>query len=107
LIGAVDVLGGVKDGGLVIVNSEQQPAELGLHTQARVLTVPAFKIAREVIGRPIPNSVLMGAFAAATGEISLEAIKRGCLRRWPGKIGARNADAAEKAYQFVKEATQR
>ena len=48
----------------------------------------------------------MGAFAAASGEISLEAIKRGCTRRWPGKIGEKNADAAEKAYEFVKEAKQ-
>jgi pyruvate ferredoxin oxidoreductase gamma subunit len=106
LIGAVDVLSGLKDDGLVIVNTEKTPQELGLKTKARVMTLPAFKIAREVIGRPIPNSVLMGAFAAATGEITLEAIKRGCTHRWPGKIGEKNAEAAEKAYQFVKEAKQ-
>jgi pyruvate ferredoxin oxidoreductase gamma subunit len=105
VIGAVDVLSGVKDDGLVIINSEQKPQELNLNTKARVMTVPAFQIAREVIGRPIPNSVLMGAFAAATGEITLEAIKAGCRRRWPGKIGEKNAEAAEKAYQWVKEAT--
>ena len=105
VIGAVDVLAGVKDDGLVIVNSEQKPEELDLDTKARVMTVPAFDMAREVIGRPIPNSVLMGAFAAATGEISLEAIKSGCRHRWPGKIGEKNAEAAEKAYQWVKEAS--
>jgi len=105
VVGAVDVLAGIKDDGLVIVNSEDKPEDIGLKTKARMMTVPAFKIAREILGRPIPNSVLMGAFAAATGEISLEAIKRGCQRRWPGKIGEKNAEAAETAYKWVKEAT--
>ena len=43
LIGAVDVLSGLKDDGLVIVNTEKTPQELGLKTKARVMTLPAFR----------------------------------------------------------------
>jgi pyruvate ferredoxin oxidoreductase gamma subunit len=44
----------------------------------------------------------MGAFAGATGLISLEAIKRSVMERFPGEIGKKNVAAVEEAYQLMK-----
>jgi pyruvate ferredoxin oxidoreductase gamma subunit len=66
-----------------------------------VRTIDATGIALEIIGRPIVNTTLLGAFAGATGEISLESIKRSVLTRFPGKIGEVNVQAAEKASQLI------
>jgi pyruvate ferredoxin oxidoreductase gamma subunit len=105
LIGVVDVLRGLKDNGLAIINTEKKPSELSLQTKAKVITVPATKIATEVIGRPIPNTTLMGAFAAATGVIKLESIERCIKERFPGELGEKNAKAAQAAYDYVRRST--
>nr|MDO8098158.1 pyruvate ferredoxin oxidoreductase subunit gamma [Candidatus Njordarchaeota archaeon] len=103
LIGVVDVLRGLKDNGLAIINTQKKPNELTLQTKAKVITVPATKIATEVIGRPIPNTTLMGAFAAATGIIKLESIERCIKERFPGELGEKNAKAAQAAYDYVRD----
>ncbi|MEE9553684.1 MAG: 2-oxoacid:acceptor oxidoreductase family protein, partial [candidate division Zixibacteria bacterium] len=56
------------------------------------------------IGRPIQNTTLLGYFAAVTGLISLEGVKSAILERFPGMIGKKNIEAAEKAFNLKKEA---
>ena len=41
----------------------------------RMITIDATSIALEVLGLPITNTTLMGAFAAATGEIKFLPLK--------------------------------
>ena len=102
LIGTVSVAEGIKEGGLVLVNTDRKPEDLGLDTKARVLTVNATDIAREVIGVPIPNTVLLGAFAGATGEVSIESLKKVVEERFGDEAGKKNALAVEKAYSLMK-----
>jgi len=104
LLSTLDVLEGLKPDGVVIINSDKPPQELGLKVDARVYAVPALAIAREIIGRPIPNTALVGAFAAATGAISLDAVAKSIRHRFPGEAGEKNVQAATKAYETVKEA---
>jgi pyruvate ferredoxin oxidoreductase gamma subunit len=102
VIAVVDVFKGLKDNGLVIINTEKKPGELNLQTKAKIITVPATDIANKAIGRPIPNTALMGAFAAATKLIKLESIERCIKERFPGELGDKNAKAAQTAYEFVR-----
>ncbi len=101
LIAAVDVTAGLKPGGIVIVNSEKSADDVGIDKQIDVRTIDATGIALEIIGRPIVNTTLLGAFAGATGEISMESIKKSVLARFPGKVGELNVQAAEKAYTLT------
>ncbi len=101
LVSAVDVTAGLKRDGIVIVNSEKSAEDVGLNAGIDVRTIDATGIALEIIGRPIVNTTLLGAFAGATGEISIESIKQSVLARFPGKIGEVNVQAAEKAYQLM------
>ena len=101
LIGAIDVLSGLKPGGMVLVDTEKSPEELGLKTKAEVRTIPATKIALEVIGRAVQNTTLMGAFAGITGLISVEAIIKSVKERFPGEVGEKNALAIKKAYEMM------
>ncbi len=104
LIGVVDCLFGIKNDGLVIINTAKKPNELGLNTKAKIITVPALEIAVEVIGRPIPNTVMIGAFAGATGLITIESVEKAVKERFAGEIGEKNAKACRKAYEAAKEA---
>ncbi len=101
-----DVAEGLKPDGIAIINSTKKPDALRLETKARVYTVPATEIALETIGRPLGNTALIGAFAAATGEIGIEAVKNGVKARFPGRVGEANAQAAQKAYDYIKGGSQ-
>ncbi|MDK1031295.1 MAG: pyruvate ferredoxin oxidoreductase subunit gamma [Planctomycetia bacterium] len=102
LLKDVDVFEGLKTGGMAIINTDKSPEELGVPEGVDVKTIAATAIAREIIGRPIPNTVLVGAFAGFTGEISVEAIKESVKHRFPGKVGELNAEAIQKAYDMVR-----
>ncbi len=102
LIDAVPVLDGLKPGGLVLINADKRPEELGLKTMATVETVPATEIAIEIIGKPIPNAIMIGAFCAITGLVSLEAVQQAILEKFPGATGVNNVAALERAHELIQ-----
>ena len=88
-------------------NSSRSFEELGLDElhgkfrRERLLTVPATEIAREHLGRPLPNAVLIGAFAAQSGLISIDSVAAAIRQKFPGPVGEKNVIAAAKAYEHV------
>jgi pyruvate ferredoxin oxidoreductase gamma subunit len=64
-------------------------------------TVPADDIVREYLGRPIPSAALLGAFAALTGQITLEHVIDAINRIFKGKVASGNIKSAEVAHQWV------
>ncbi len=109
LLHQVDVFGGLDADGYILVNSTRELSELGLddlrerHRPERMLTVPATELARKHLGRPLPNAVLLGGFAALTGRISIEAVEAAIRDRFPGPIGDGNVAAARAANDYVGE----
>ncbi|HIH69680.1 pyruvate ferredoxin oxidoreductase subunit gamma [Methermicoccus shengliensis] len=101
LVATENVLEGLKDDGLILINSAKSPEEMALGTKAQVRTVNATQIAVEELGRPIVNTLLLGAFAGATGLVSVDSIKRAVLRRFSGKVGEMNAKAIDRAYELM------
>lgn len=102
LLETVDVASGIKEDGVIIVNTTEKPENLKLDTKARVMTVDATKVAMDIIGFPIVNTILLGAFAGATGEINVESIKKAVKGRFSGKVAEKNAQAIQKAYELIK-----
>jgi pyruvate ferredoxin oxidoreductase gamma subunit len=66
-----------------------------------VLTVPATDMAREHLGRPLPNAALLGAFAALTGVVSLDSVRAAIAEKFPADLAERNAAAATAAHDHV------
>jgi pyruvate ferredoxin oxidoreductase gamma subunit len=66
------------------------------------MTVPATQLALEYLGRPVPNAVLLGAFASLTNVISLESVNKAITERFSSKLAAGNCAAATAAYEFVR-----
>jgi pyruvate ferredoxin oxidoreductase gamma subunit len=73
LLHQVDAFGGLRAGGLVVVNTGRTLDELGLgdlHERfpaVRVHAVRATELARQHLGRPMPGVPLLAALAALTG----------------------------------------
>ncbi len=101
------IIAGLRPNGLVVINAARVPDQViaVLPARARAVAVPATDIALEVIGRPVPNTTLLGAYAALTGLVPLDAIQRAVKERFPGDVGAQNAAAAERGYRAALSAT--
>lgn len=57
----------------------------------------------EVLGRPLMNAALLGAFSLATNEISLASVEKAIERRFPGEVALQNVMVARKAYEYCRE----
>ena len=107
LLHHVDVFGGLKAGGYVLINSSRAISELGIESLnetapgVTLVTVPATELAREHLGRPLPNAALLGAFAALTGVVSVDSVAAAVRQRFSGETGEANVRAAQAAAGFV------
>jgi pyruvate ferredoxin oxidoreductase gamma subunit len=101
LIRDVNVFAGMKKGGIAIVNTHSK-GDWTAPEGVKVITVDATGIALEVLGVPITNTSLMGAFAAASGEITMEAMEHAIQHRFKEELAKKNIEAARRAYNLVK-----
>lgn len=107
LLHQVDVFGGLKRDGYILINTERSFDALGLgefvqdFRPERRLTVPATEIAIRHLGRPVPNAVLLGAFAALGGPVTLEGVCAAIAARFAGPVAEGNMAAATEAHRFV------
>jgi len=109
LLHQVDVFGGLKKDGYILINTTRSFEEMGLgefvkgFRPERLLTVPASELARKHVGRAVPNVPLLGAFAALGGLISLDAVLRAIDQKFSGAVAKGNQAAAKEAYNIVME----
>ncbi len=107
LFKAVDVFAGFRPGGYLLVNSTKSFAELHVQEvvdrlpKGHAVIVPATDLARKHVGRPLPNSAMLGSFSALTGLVHLDRIEHAIGDAFPGETGAANVAAAVEAYEFV------
>jgi pyruvate ferredoxin oxidoreductase gamma subunit len=100
LLEVIDVTKGLKSDGKALVNTEK--STLKLNTEAEVYTINATKIALDVLGVPIVNTAMIGAFAALTKEVSLDSVIKAVRRRFPAKLAEKNVKAIEVAYEKME-----
>jgi len=102
ILDAVDVTAGLKTGGWILINSPKPSSAFPKLVQYRVATVDANRIAHEnglgTATAPVVNTVILGAFAKATGLVGLKAIVEGIQENVPSKTEA-NVAAAKAAYE--------
>jgi pyruvate ferredoxin oxidoreductase gamma subunit len=103
LLYTADIMQGLKPGGTVVVNTNQPGEELPIGEGFNIYTVPALQVAYEIIGRPIFNVVMVGAFACATELVRLESVVDAIKARFPGELGEKEAEATRVACERLGE----
>jgi pyruvate ferredoxin oxidoreductase gamma subunit len=111
LLDAINVAEGAKDDAVFIINTSKDPKEVREKLKAkptqRVFTVDATKIAIETIGRPMPNSSMLGAVNKATAivtmEVLLDDVKGSFGKKFAQKIIDGNLSAVKRGYEEVKQ----
>lgn len=105
LIHFVDVTAGLARDGVVLINSAKMPSSFAFSDLYRVATVDAMAIAaRHKIGTataPIVNTTMVGAFAKATGLVSLDSVCTAIEQTIPGSAAASNHAAAREAAESL------
>ena len=108
LLHQVNLFEGLHPDGYMLINTQRNFADLGLadfvaqFRAERMLTVPASELAREHVGRPIPNAALLGGFASLSGLVSIDSVAAAIEERFPERLAQGNIAAARAAYEFVR-----
>ena len=86
----------LKPGGICLVNSTDAPAD------PRLLAIDADGMAKELLGRPIPNTVFLGALTAC-GCVTRDDIEEAIRGYMPAKLHEKNIAVVERASALVTE----
>jgi pyruvate ferredoxin oxidoreductase gamma subunit len=111
LVDAINVSDGAPADASFIVNSPIDPAAMRVKLKAlptqKVYTVDATKIAIENIGRPMPNSPMVGALARVSGLVTKESVLDDVSKSFGKKFSQRiidgNLAATKRGYEEVRE----
>jgi pyruvate ferredoxin oxidoreductase gamma subunit len=102
LFGVIDVVGRLKPGGLIIINTPLKPDDLKMNGSRDVACVDAVDVAlkhrliRE--GAPVINTAMLGAFSRASGLVSLDNIEKALKRKLSSDAATLNFEVVRSAY---------
>jgi 2-oxoacid:acceptor oxidoreductase gamma subunit (pyruvate/2-ketoisovalerate family) len=98
-----EIFQGLKDGGIVVLSTRKPVEEMDIPSGVGTLgCVDAIGISLEILGSPITNSCMLGAFVATTGWLSLGSVLESIRETWSGETGEKNLRAAEAGYNRAK-----
>jgi len=106
LIGKVNVTAGIKEDGKILINTTKSSAEmrkeLGVKSNIKVYTLDAYDISLKTLGRPIPNTPMLGALIKATGILNFENMLVSVRDKLSIKMGRKGQDIIEKNIEAIK-----
>ena len=99
LIRVVNVTSGLKEDGLIIINTKRTLDDITVEFNNKwgLALVDATKIAQEVLGVNIVNTTMLGALLRATDVVKLESLQEPLQARF-GRLAQRNFDAMKRAF---------
>jgi pyruvate ferredoxin oxidoreductase gamma subunit len=100
LLEIVNVEAGLKENGLVVLNTSKTPEEVRKETgiKARLAIVDASRIAMEVMRIPITNTTMLGALVKSSGLVPIEALRAPVQHRF-GPIAEKNLTSCMRAFE--------
>lgn len=109
LLDVVDVKDGLKEDGIILVNTPKSPSEIrqkiGLEGR-KVYTIDATRVSLETIGRAIPNTPMLGALIKTSGIMDIETIYEDIREKFSHKFSDKvvqgNVNAIKRAYEEVR-----
>lgn len=108
LVGKVNVTAGAKKSTIVVANYAGSPRELqeALGTEIECHTLDAQRIAIEEIGKPMVNTVMLGALIKCSSLVDYEQLEDQITSKFAGKLPdkviLKNLSALKRGYQEVQ-----
>jgi len=105
LVDVIDVTEGLKDGGLILINSDKKPEEFNFPKKFRVATINAQEIAVKhklgSLAAPIVNTAIVGAVVKLLNLTKLESLLQ-AIREGISIKPEDNVQAAREAYELAR-----
>jgi pyruvate ferredoxin oxidoreductase gamma subunit len=87
--------------GKILVNSSLSSEEASAEFKREITTIPAGALAKEILGRPVPNTALLAAFFALTGILSQASLQQVLQQKFKGSTLDKNLSLIIKAAELV------
>jgi pyruvate ferredoxin oxidoreductase gamma subunit len=100
-----DISAGLLEGGAILANSTRDGSALAEQLGCTVVTLPATRLALDVLGKPVPNTALLSAFLALTGLLPQDALLHALAGRFHGDVLERNRELIIQAAALVEAGT--
>jgi len=103
LLGSVPVTQGMREDGILAINTKHDPAEVKekLNVLGSVVTVDATNIAMEELGVPITNVVMLATLLKAKKLVELEVLEKFIAERF-ARIAEKEIKAFRRAYEEAR-----
>lgn len=99
----VNIVEGVKPGGVLVANTPLPPGDTGLTGNfSKIGCLDAFALTREILGQVPPNAVMLGAVCRTTGWFKIESLCEVLREYMPGRKGEMNVEAAKRGFAAVQ-----
>ncbi|MFW9785622.1 MAG: 2-oxoacid:acceptor oxidoreductase family protein [Candidatus Heimdallarchaeota archaeon] len=102
LLGEIDVAAGIPRGGWLIVNTtlnQQDIQSIVNRKDINVATIDATRIALDVLGRNITNTIILGALIRISNLFTMDELSDAIMRRFKGEVAAKNIQAIKQAIE--------
>ena len=103
LLAVANATAGMREGGMVIVNTVKSADSLGLRPDLRIVTsdVTGAAQAADLIvgGQPMVSTAILGAVARATGLVTMESVEEAVSHVFSGSAAKKNIEAARIAFE--------
>ncbi|MBQ3928637.1 MAG: 2-oxoacid:acceptor oxidoreductase family protein [Clostridia bacterium] len=86
----------IKTGGKILLNTKHPVFD------NKVITIDGDTIAKEILGLPITNTIMLGALSAVFNEIEIEEIAQAIRENMPKKLWDKNIAAVKAAREAVR-----
>lgn len=105
LIGTVDVTNGLKDDGILIINSKSPKEDFTslIKKGQKLVVFDGTGLSLELLKNTIVNTVMLGVVIAATGLVTIESAQTAIERSMAKELRQKNEAALMEAYKRVKE----
>jgi len=101
LLNTPGVLDGLLPDGGILINSPLSSAELSQQAGREMISIPASSLAKQILGRPVPNTALLAAFLSLTGILPVEALGKALSGRFKGPVLDKNLQLIHQAAELV------
>jgi pyruvate ferredoxin oxidoreductase gamma subunit len=98
------IIAGTNKKTKLIVNTREDGGTIAkrLSFKGEVWTIAATDLAKEIIGRPIANTAMLGALIRVTNLVKLESLFIEVNKQFGERIGERNVTVIRRAHEEVK-----
>lgn len=98
-----DVTKGIRKDTLFLLNSARDSAELEAEYGCKTFAVNATSLAYDIIGKPIVNTIMLGALIGATDIMPMRMAEKIIRESFGSAIVEKNIRALNKGYEIIKE----